>query len=262
MTLLRFRTAGVRIDLHCYDQALSTLVERVGAPMLTKSAAPEAEVHIEAAHIEVPPGADLEQRAARVLSAVDRAALAASPSLPIHAAALAGPHGCVLLPGESGRGKTTLAAAAMQIGLTLVSDEAACLIEPVGQVLPHPRPLGLSLESRAVLGVAHKDEPDCELACAPDLFGRSADPGQQFTCVAIVLPRRSEGAQASLVEIRRGTALTALLDGRLDSSRGRSPWPHERAWRYLTELTARAAVHELSYDDPRDGAWLLSMLLT
>lgn len=261
MTALRFRTAGSRVDLFCEDAALAELVRRVGAPMLAPEHDSPADVVLEAADVPIPAGATVEQRAARVLSAVDRAALAASSALPIHAAAVAGPRGCVVLPGESGRGKTTLAAAAMQLHLVLLSDEAACLTEPVGTVLPHPRPLGLSLHSRNLLGITEPGEPADELACAPDLFGASASTDDRSTCVSIVLPCRSPGAEPALEEIGRSNALAALLASRLDGSHGAEPWSDKRAWRYLTELVDSVPVARLRYDRPQDGAQVLASLV-
>lgn len=261
MTVLRFRTAGSRVDLFCEDAALAELVRRVGAPMLALDDESAADVILEAADVPMPADAAVEQRAARLLSAVDRAALAASPALPIHAAAVAGPRGCVILPGESGRGKTTLAAAAMQLDLVLLSDEAACLAEPVGTVLPHPRPLGLSLRSRDLLGIAAPGEPEGELACAPGLFGSSAPGDHRSTCVSIVLPCRSPGAEPALEEVGPGEVLAALLASRLKGSRGTERWSDERAWRYLSELVDSVPVARLHYDRPQDGAQVLASLV-
>jgi hypothetical protein len=229
--------------------------------MLAPDDGSAAEVHLDADDIHMPDGADVEQRASRVLSAVDRAALRASSALPIHAAAVAGPRGCVVLPGESGRGKTTLAAAAMQLDLVLLSDEAACLTEPVGTVLPHPRPLGMSLRSRHLLGVAAPGEPEDELACAPDIFGSSAPTDDRSICVSVVLPCRSPGAEPALEEIGPAEALAALLAARLDGSRGAQPWSDERAWRYLTKLADSVPAARLHYDRPRDGARVLASLV-
>lgn len=260
MTVLRFRTAGVRLDLLCADDGLADLVRRVGAAMLAADDGTPPEVRLDAAACAVPAG-ELERSAAHLLSAVDRAALARTRALPIHAAALAGPRGCVVLPGESGRGKTTLAAAAMQLGLTLVSDEAACLTEPLGTVLPHPRPLGLSLHSRRLLGIAGCDEPDDEVACAPELFGVSAPTDGRPTCVSIVLPARASGAGPALGEIPRSDALATLLSSRLDGPQGASRWSGESAWRYLTELAHTVRVARLRYDRPQDGARALASLV-
>ena len=250
------------MDLLCADAALADLVRRVGGPMLAADDGTLPDVRLDVAALAMPEDADVEQRAARTLSAVDRAALCRTHTLPIHAAAVAGPRGCVVMPGESGRGKTTLAAAAMQVGLTLLSDEAACLTEPAGSVLPHPRPLGLSAESRRLLGAAAAGEHGIELACAPDLFGRSAPNATQLTCVSVVIPRRCAKAPATLKEIGRMEALSVLLACRLDGTTGGSRWPDERAWRHLAQLVSTTPVRALTYDHPHDGARMLSTLLT
>lgn len=269
MPLLRFHTAGVRVDLDCPDAALAGLVADVGAAMLTDDGAP-AVVTVTApvvsgtrpAGSRAPVASDgmLEAAAAQAISLVDRAALRHTPCLTVHAAALAGPAGCVVVPGASGVGKTTLAGAGMQLGLSLLSDEAACFTRRVGELVPHPRPLGLSLASRGLLGLAGDDEPDCEQATAPELLGKAAEPSYRGACVLVAVPDRRRGAHAALSDITGAEALAALLGSCLNvpplDSRG--GWPPAEAWRYLGTLVAGVRTVRVTFDEPYAAARLLA----
>src|SRR5919106_4168001 len=65
----------------------------------------------------------------------------------LHAAAVAGPEGgAVLLPGGTGAGKSTLAAASVGGGLTYVTDELVAVDRGTGLVKPYAKPLGLDGE--------------------------------------------------------------------------------------------------------------------
>lgn len=57
----------------------------------------------------------------------------------LHAAALAGPHGGVLIVGESGAGKTTLALALSRQGYQWLSDEVAAIDRTTGLLESFPR---------------------------------------------------------------------------------------------------------------------------
>ena len=155
----------------------------------TGDGAPPPRVHVSG---EARPGEPPELWAARVAAAVDRAALAHTRCLAVHAAAVSGPAGCAVLPAPAGEGKSTLTAAAMRHGLALLSDEAACLAAPVGQVLPHPRPLGLSRHSRGLVGL--DDALAAEVWVAPEDLGVSADPSVASTCVLVATIERPPGS--------------------------------------------------------------------
>ena len=258
MRVVRFHTAGVRVDLvHPGGPALD-LVVRVGAAMLTATDTGPPDVVVHGLDVTGLPDGDDGRVASRLLAAVERGALGATPALAVHAAAIAGPGGCIVLPGRSGVGKSTLAAAAMQEGLSLVSDEAACFIDPFGSLLPHPRPVALSLASRRLLGVATPDDVDEEVGLPGDQFGQTAHPDTVQQCVGIVLPRRERGAATTVTSsVARSTVLAHLLAGLLGTS-GPSP---EHSWQYLTRLVADVWVARLEYDHPRKGASGLARIL-
>lgn len=251
-------TAGVRVDLLGIDGEVRELVRRVAGGLVVDEDGAAA-VSVGIGHVNVPAGADTEQAAARWVHALHVAALAHTPALPVHAAAIAGAAGCIVLPGPSGAGKSTLAGAAMQSGLTLLSDEAACFTDPVGTVLPHARPLKLSLLSRRLLGVSSPADPDVEIALSPEGFGEAAAPSSSHHCVGIVVPLRESGRPAALEPISPSAALSALSQSRLPADAG--IWTAERAWAYLSQLVGQAQVAALHYDDPYEAAAVLETLL-
>jgi hypothetical protein len=256
--LLQFHTAGVRVALDCADTSLAALVADVGSSMLADRTGPSApDVTLVGPLVD---GDDIGSVAAQALSLVDRAALGATSCLTVHAAALAGPAGCVVVPGASGVGKTTLAAAAMQCGLALLSDEAACFTSPVGTLIPHPRPLGLSRASRSLLGLGEDDDPSHEQATAPSLLGTTAAPSWSGRCVLVAVPDRRPGVEASLSDIAAAEALPALLSSCLNVPPldGQVGWQPAEAWRYLSELVTGVRLVRLTFDDPYAAAELLS----
>jgi hypothetical protein len=249
----------VRVDLECVDAAVADLVGDVGSEMLARGDAGADIV------VSFQPLVDeaVERAAARCLSLVDRAALRHTGCLTLHAAALAGAQGCVVVPGESGVGKTTLAGACMQAGLTLLSDEAACFTEPVGTLVPHPRALGLSLASRQILGIAPPDEVGDEEATAPALLGRSAPQTYRGACVLVAVPVRRKGTEAALEPLTPAEGLAALLANCLNVPPldGQSGWQPADAWHYLSALAPRVRLARLTFDSPHAGAGLLADVL-
>ena len=262
MPVLQFHTAGVRVDLDCADESLAELVADVGSSLLVH----DGQGHASDVTVVAPmaPGANVGAAAAQALSLVDRAAMRLTPCLTVHASALAGPAGALVVPGDSGIGKTTLSAAAMQCGLTLLSDEAACFTSPVGTLLPHPRPLGLSRHSRSILGILDSDDVADEQATATALFGEAAPPSWRGPCVLVAVLDRRPGVDASLTAVSAAEALPALLSSCLNvppapgSSHG---WQPSDAWRYLSELVTQVRLARLTFDDPYAAARLLKAAL-
>ena len=261
MPRLQFHTAGVRVALDCADTALAALIADVGSSMLADGPNPPAPVVTLVGPLL--DGQDIGSVAAQALSLVDRAALAHTSCLTVHAAALAGPAGCVVVPGASGVGKTTLAAAAMQCGMVLLSDEAACFSMPMGTLVPHPRPLGLSHASRVILGIAEDDDPEHEQATGPAMLGTTAPPSWQGRCVMVALPDRRPEGEATLCDVTAAEALPALLSSCLNvpPQDGTGGWQPADAWRYLGELVTGVRLVRLTFDDPYAAARLLAETL-
>lgn len=69
----------------------------------------------------------------------------------LHAGAVAGPAGAVLVVGAPDAGKSTLAAAAVQAGLAYLTDEAPPIEGTAGGPVAHPYPKPLALDRRSLL---------------------------------------------------------------------------------------------------------------
>ena len=69
----------------------------------------------------------------------------------MHSAAVGGPKGCVLIAGESGRGKSTLVVRMLADGFDYVADDLTLIVPPHLAVLPVPIPLILKRGSWAAL---------------------------------------------------------------------------------------------------------------
>ncbi|MGB8382006.1 MAG: hypothetical protein WCG47_12345 [Dermatophilaceae bacterium] len=212
----------------------------------------------------VPLSPEPDLAAAVLIAAIDRILLGATTCLTIHAAAMAGPRSAAIVPGVSGTGKSTLAAAAMQRGLRLVSDEAACLDPHLNVLWPHPRPLGLDQSSRTLLGLpAPTQGPvDGERATAPALLGPTVPTDQTVPVTLIVLPFRRPGCAApGLTEISRADGLAALLGNCLNIG-ATAAWTPQQAWARLGALIAATQVLRMDYDTPQQGSVLLTQALT
>ena len=167
----------------------------------------------------------------------------------LHAGAVVSPSGAgVLLPAESGSGKTSLTAALVIAGFGYLSDEAAA-IDPVSRRLfPYAKPLHLKA------GVLDHFEPAVALSReiivgAWDVQVRPDDlrPG----CVAgpchpafVVVPRYSKGAATDLRQMSYAQAVTEL---------GRNAWNlhlyGRRAMELLVELGRKVTAWELVFGD-------------
>jgi hypothetical protein len=85
--------------------------------------------------------------------------LAATPDhLLLHAGAVERSGRVVLVGGDSGRGKSTLAAALVQHGFAYATDEVAIIDPSTFEVLPYPKALDLDTDALGLLGIAgHRD---------------------------------------------------------------------------------------------------------
>jgi len=149
----------------------------------------------------------------------------ASPAAALHAGAVSGPNGAVLLPAPAGSGKTTLTAGLVAAGWSYLSDELA-LVEPgTAVVRPFARPLCLTRDTVGLFaGLADRltpalDSPRCDklqvrpedlCSCTPERSGQ-AQPVR-----AVVLPRYEPGAPTSVEPLRRADTLLALLPNAFD----------------------------------------------
>lgn len=273
MTALRLRSANARVDLVGSDLLAAPVMSRLRGVMgqLEVSAfdedGPDRGVHVtsdDGLRLDgraLPDDPDLG--AAALVAALDRALLASTRCLTLHAAVVAGRRGAAIVPAVSGSGKSTLAGACQQAGLLLVSDEAACL-DPDRDVLwPHPRPLGLDATSRRLLRLpAPEDGPaHGERATSPWLLGAVAPVDRSVVPVAVVIPERRDGSGGAMVTpVGNAEALAELLASCLNTGVGRV-WTPERAWLRLTGFARTVPGSRMVYGSPQDGAEALAALL-
>lgn len=137
-------------------------------------------------------------------SLLRRAYWAPGVALAVHAAAVAGPRGAILIAGVSGSGKTTLAAALVGKGLALVADEAGILdrawnIEPAATWLALRTPalhlLGSALAAGSFRTCLRADGSTAHLFI-PERRIRTRMP-----VAALVFPRIVDGADSELVPL-------------------------------------------------------------
>lgn len=115
--------------------------------------------------------------------------------LVLHAGAVAGPGGAVIIAGEPDAGKSTLTAAAVRRGAAYLSDEAVRL-EAGLTISPYPKPVTLDVASLDLLGLGSMPDDPAVLAGPRSI--RHLDPRALGTVAttpvpvaAVVLPDRS-----------------------------------------------------------------------
>jgi len=155
---------------------------------------------------------------------------ATSPAAALHAGAVSGPHGAVLLPAPAGSGKTTLTAGLVAAGWDYLSDELA-LVEPeTAAVRPFARPLCLARDAVELFaGLGDRLTPKLDSRRCDKLQVRPEDlrpgarrlPGQACPVRAVVLPLYEPAAPTRVEPLRRVETLLALLPNAFDLDPGR-----------------------------------------
>ena len=189
-----------------------------------------------------------------VITEINRRAVERMPWFGVHAGVVGAGSVAIAFPGESGRGKSTAVAACVADGLSYVSDEAL-ILAPGGRLVPYPRPISLSPEMAARLGMAgfgDRDEVAVTMAGVPLL---PADRPAQLGHVVVL--RRSTRAGARLVDLPRADAVIHLLANSFNHYRDPGG-----ALRLTTEVARNAQCWELVYDRPEDVPRLLRELIS
>lgn len=186
-----------------------------------------------------------------IMAAVNRAAVASTPWLALHAAVVSRGTSAVVVPGRSGRGKTTLAACLLARGWDYVSDEALALGWSDSQIHAYPRPLALSAWAADLLGVSGVAGAD-EVIVRPRDLGARPVSGNALNVTHIVTLQRDEG-RPRLEPLHRADALSELLQ------RGFTHRDQPAlALRVIAALTAQSACWQLRLGDPREAADLIT----
>ena len=139
----------------------------------------------------------------------------------LHAGAVASSHGCLLLSGDSGAGKSSLLAGLVHAGFPFVADDIVPLEERSGLVWPVRLAISIKNGSWPVIGSLFP-----ELADAPVIrFGgrtmRYLWPGTRAVAVnsagypaaAVLFPRYVKDAPAELIRLDPAQSLTLLGEG-------------------------------------------------
>jgi hypothetical protein len=152
-----------------------------------------------------------------------------------HAVALQHDGRTVLLAGPSRAGKSTLAAALLAKGWALLAEDI-CALADDGTIRPYPRPLGLSAESRDLLGIRVPDD-DCrcgkKLMLATDV-GTPTAAASPARPDAIVIVDRTQDGLATL------TPVAAL--GRLAEWRCASGFTDRQGFEQIARTVAAATT--------------------
>jgi hypothetical protein len=167
-----------------------------------------------------------------------------------HAGVVAADGRVVCFPAASGVGKSTLTAACARIGFDYVSDEALC-IDPANRgVVPYPRPVSLSPDSCALLGLGTRRSSGVEVTLSLDQLGARPATGA-LELAHVVQLERCTGAPR--LEARdRIVAVTTLLS--MAFNHYRRP---EESIELVTSLARDACTWHLTYGDAAEAALLL-----
>lgn len=183
------------------------------------------------------------EMALRILMDANRQAIHEYRGFAAHAAVLASPQRVAAILGESGVGKTTLAASAVLAGLAYGSDEALCVDRSTQEVAAYPRPLGLSAHSQELLGI-EADEMYRTTDEAPIEVGRLGGSvigsGRQLT--DIILPERTDEEPARFDPLGPADAATALLANSFNHFRD-----PQGSYLLTASLAGQAHVWRLTY---------------
>jgi hypothetical protein len=192
-----------------------------------------------------------------VCAAVNLTVATQTPLLAVHAAVLSKSGTTIVVPGESGAGKTTLTIALLQAGWAYASDEAFALDWDAATSRAYPRPLGASDwtagELSAPAGVRGVGE---RFLRASDHGASVAGDGYHVDHV-LLLDRSAPVEHPVAANIHRAEALEVLV--RQCFTHYRDP---ERAIRLLADVVRGAQTWRLRYGDPALAARYLGTALT
>ncbi|MFC1462357.1 hypothetical protein ACFLQU_02015, partial [Verrucomicrobiota bacterium] len=192
-----------------------------------------------------------------LLSAVYREAFTRTPDyLVLHAAAAACGDAGLLLPGDKGVGKTTLAATLTAHGFLYYTDEMAPLEVATGRLVPFARPLNIKADTEEVLrplgdrvmvGPYTGARADYRGLCGrvrSDLVGTAPVPVKQ-----VVFARYVPGAETRLAESSKGKAVLDITRQAFNFNAF-----EEKAVALVSEIVRSAGTWSLEYSDVNAAA--------
>lgn len=178
----------------------------------------------------------------------------------VHAAAIAGPRGAVVLRGAPGSGKSTLAAAAHLAGMDVLGDESVLVArDDPDDLLAAVRDPTLEPDTARLLGLADRLSPATERAGPKqrlDLFASATATGRARRRVATVILGPRDDGPARLDAIDADTFASEFRNGGIREERWAAPAPHiKTAW-------SRTGAYRLSgATDLRGAIALLAALV-
>lgn len=184
-----------------------------------------------------------------------------------HAAGLARGDRCLLLPGASGRGKSTLAAALAMTGFALMSDDTMILSDGAAPAM-RTMPFGACLKTGAWSALADRAPQIMDLPVhtridgirvrylLPPRLSLLRDPARHLPVGWIVFPHYIEGAPLRMQEITRTEALRRLMEGCCPLGEQLDAAKVER----LVGWIAGIECHHLRYGDLGEAVSLLQLL--
>lgn len=188
----------------------------------------------------------------------------ANQYLLIHAACVEKDGKAAIMPGEPGKGKSTLCAALVHRGWRLLSDELAVIDMADGTLLPLCRPMSLKNRSigairdfapDAILGPTIADTRKGTLALLPAPSDSVRRMAERATARFILFPNFAAGAAADLTARSRGTSLIAVAENAFNYQvHGRPGFDR------LAELVAACLCADFAYSDLGEAVAALQRL--
>lgn len=175
----------------------------------------------------------------------------------IHAAAVSSPDGeIVLLPGPSGQGKSTLAAAFLQRGWGYLGDETIGVRPGTRDAVGYPKRLALDARSREAIGLDPTPPGGRSgfVSAKPDMDPTELRQGVAYlsgdvgTISRVLFPRFVEGTGVELDDIPPDDAVIELLASTRNLGRA-----GQVALDGVCDLAASVPVQRLSYSDARSA---------
>jgi hypothetical protein len=260
-----YELLGTRFAIHCEDVRLGSEVHRLLDAFAIQASPQRPAAFFSIAEAEEAPyrlllgGEELlaggqDAILDRLMAQLNYVALDHCPYLASHAGVVALDDKGIAFPGPSGSGKTTLTAACVQAGFGYLSDEALCISDDSGAVVPYPKPLNVWPQALEKLHVEVAPNRKRPLLLTPgDLGGGFAEPGVALTDV-VIRETNVDGTSPDmkLWPVPRAEMLMTLM---------RNAFNHYKDRRTAFDLAARVAERarawKLTYDDPVAAASLL-----
>lgn len=186
-----------------------------------------------------------EAAVARLVAALNNVVIDETPYFSVHSGVVQIGDQIVAFPAESGHGKTTLTAAALQAGARYLSDEAL-VFDDDGSVVPYPKPLALAPRSLQLLELGESEGE--RMLTAEDLGSTVAGPARLRHLV--IAGYGSD--QIELTPLPRSAAVATLIE--LSFNHFKDPG---RAFQIATQVAREVDVWRLDYDDPKEAIDLL-----